>query len=156
MGTKMYKKLLVGFDGSAGARAALYHAIALAQTMGAKVWALWVSETIPYFSEVIGEIKAEKEAAHVYFEKLKAEVERIEKEKAVEIKFHTHAGHAAENLVRYAKEGGFNLIILGSSGHSGTWGRLLGHTADRVSEHAPCNVLIVRAPGQEQSERMRE
>jgi nucleotide-binding universal stress UspA family protein len=141
----MYDKLLVGYDGSAGARAALLHAIGLAQIMSAEVWALWVRETIPYFAEMVSEIAAEEEAAHVYLGKLKAEIENLEHEKGFEIHLHSQAGHAAEKIVRYAIEAGFDLIVLGSNGHSGAWGRLLGHTTDRVSEHAPCSVLIVRA-----------
>lgn len=141
----MYKKLLVGYDGSTGARAALYEAIALAKVTGAEVWALWVRETVPYFVETLTEVKAEEEAAHPYLDKLKAELQQIEKEKGIPIQFHAHAGHAAQNLVRYATEGSFDLIVLGSSGRS-EWGGLLGHTTDRVSEHATCNVLIVRTP----------
>lgn len=133
----MYDKLLVGYDGSAGARAALTHAIGFAQIMGAQVWALWVRETIPYFAETVAEVAVEQDAAHVYFGKLKVEIERIEGGKGVEIHFHSQAGHAAEKIVRYAVEGGFDLIVLGSH----------GHTTDRVSEHAPCSVLIVRPEG---------
>jgi nucleotide-binding universal stress UspA family protein len=140
----MYEKLLVGYDGSAGARAALSQAIALGQVTGAEIWALWVRETIPHFAEVVGEITAEEEAAQKYLVKLKAEVERLESSQNVEIHFHSQPGYPAEKLLRYAMEGAFDLIVIGSNGHSGLWGRLLGHTTDRVSEHAPCSVLIVR------------
>lgn len=105
-------------------------------------------ETIPYFAETVAEIAVEEDAAHVYLAKLRTEIERIERDEGVEIRLHSHAGHPAEKLVRYAAEGDFDLIVLGSHGHSGLWGRLLGHTTDRVSEHAPCSVLIVRAEGQ--------
>ena len=140
----MYDKLLVGYDGSTGARTALAHAIGLAQIMGAEVWALWVRETIPYFAETMSEIAVGEEAAHIYLGKLKAEIEQVEREKEIEIHFHSQAGHAAEKIIRYAIEGSFDLIVLGAHGHSGVLGRLLGHTTDRVSEHAPCSVLIVR------------
>jgi nucleotide-binding universal stress UspA family protein len=141
----MYDKVLIGYDGSAGAHAALVHAIALAQIMGAELWALWVRETIPYFAETISEIAAAEEEAHVYLGKLKAKVERLEREKGLQIKLHSQAGHAAKTIVRYAREGEFDLIVLGSHGHSGVWARLLGPTTDRVREHAPCSVLIVPA-----------
>ena len=140
----MYDKLLVGYDGSTEAHVALSHAISLAQIMGAEVWALWVRE-IPCFAEVPSEITAEEDAAESYLAKLTTEVTRLEREGAVEIHFYSQPGHAAEKIVRYAKEGAFDLVVLGSHGHSGLWGRLLGHTADRVREHAPCSVLIVRS-----------
>jgi nucleotide-binding universal stress UspA family protein len=34
--------------------------------------------------------------------------------------------------------------VVGHSDHSGLWGRLLGDTADRISDHAHCSVLIVK------------
>jgi hypothetical protein len=37
------------------------------------------------------------------------------------------------------------LIVRGNRGHSELWGRVMGHTADRVSENAHCDMLIVRA-----------
>src|SRR5262249_60211206 len=53
-------------------------------------------------------------------------------------------GHAAQALPHYAMEVGAELLVIGHSGHSGIWGRLLGTTADKVVEHAPCSVLVVR------------
>jgi len=46
--------------------------------------------------------------------------------------------------VNFAKEGGYDLIVVGHSDHSELWGRLLGDTADRISDHAHCSVLIVK------------
>jgi hypothetical protein len=36
--------------------------------------------------------------------------------------------------------------VIEHSDHSELWGRLLGDTADRVSDHAHCSVLIVKQP----------
>jgi nucleotide-binding universal stress UspA family protein len=151
----MYNKLLVGYDGSSGARAALRDAIGLAQITGAEVWALWVRETIPYPAETVSEIAIEGEGARNYLAKLKAEIEQVERERGIEIHLHSQAGHAAEKIVRYAIEGGFDLIVLGAHGHSSALGGMLGHTTDRVSEHAPCSVLIVR-PEKESSPKSAE
>jgi nucleotide-binding universal stress UspA family protein len=41
---------------------------------------------------------------------------------------------------------GYDLILISRSDHSELWGRLLGDTADRVSDHAHCSVLIVKQP----------
>jgi hypothetical protein len=38
-----------------------------------------------------------------------------------------------------------DLIVVGHSDHSELWGRLLGDTADRISDHAHCSVLIVKS-----------
>ena len=52
-------------------------------------------------------------------------------------------GHPAELIPRVAREGGYDLIVLGRRGHF-VRDRLLGSTADRVAEHAHCPVMIVR------------
>jgi len=53
-------------------------------------------------------------------------------------------GHPAKAIVEVAKEGKFDLSLMGHSGLSEVWTRLLGTTAEKVSRHAPCSVLIVR------------
>jgi nucleotide-binding universal stress UspA family protein len=42
-----------------------------------------------------------------------------------------------------AASGGYDLVVLGHRGHF-LRDHLLGSTADRVAEHAPCPVMIVR------------
>jgi nucleotide-binding universal stress UspA family protein len=54
------------------------------------------------------------------------------------------AGHPAQEIVRAADDQGADLVVVGHSGHSGVWGRFLGGTAEKVSRHAVCSVLIVR------------
>jgi nucleotide-binding universal stress UspA family protein len=53
-------------------------------------------------------------------------------------------GHPADAIVRYAEGEGVNLIVLGQHGHSRITRFFLGSTTDRVSEHAPCTVMIVK------------
>ena len=53
-------------------------------------------------------------------------------------------GRAADKIVEVAKEGGFNLIVIGSRGLGGIKGFFLGSISDRVADEAPCPVLIVK------------
>jgi len=53
------------------------------------------------------------------------------------------AGHAAELISDFAAAGRYDLVVLGHKGHF-LRDHLLGSTADRVAEHAPCPVMIVR------------
>ena len=54
-------------------------------------------------------------------------------------------GHPAEEIVREAEEGEFGLLILGEKQHHDLKTRfLLGSTAVRVIEHAPCPVIIAK------------
>jgi len=40
--------------------------------------------------------------------------------------------------------GRYDLVVVGHAGHSHVWGSFMGTTAEKVSRHAPCDVLIVR------------
>jgi nucleotide-binding universal stress UspA family protein len=53
-------------------------------------------------------------------------------------------GHPAQEILAAARSHQADLIVLGHSGRSGAWGRFLGTTAEKVSRHAECSVLIVR------------
>ena len=140
----MFKKILIGYDGSKSARAALERAAAIAQKFGAELTALWVREPKPRHSDLPGEFEGEEEAAKEYFEERQLEIKEIADRHGIPIRCETRAGHPAKIILGYADEGKFDLIVVGHSDHSGLWGRLLGDTADRIADHAHCSVLIVK------------
>ena len=140
----MFKKILVGYDGSRGGRAALEHAAALAREAKAQLTALWVRQPLPRHADLPGEPEGEAEAARDYFEERKREVEELAKQFAIPIGCESRSGHAAKVIVTFAKDSGCDLVVVGHSDHSELWGRLLGDTADRISDHAHCSVLIVK------------
>jgi len=140
----MFQKILVGYDGSKAAQAALRIAAMLAREHKATVTTLWVREPLPRHSDLPGEFEGEDEAARGYFEERRCEVEAVARQHALEIRCEMRAGHPAKMIVNCAGEGGYDLIVIGHSDHSGLWGRLLGDTADRISDHAQCSVLIVK------------
>ena len=140
----MYTKILVGYDGSEGAMAALSHTLALARELRSEVWALWVKGSLPHYPETVDEVEEEREAADAYFQKITEELRSLSATHGIEIHGDTRTGHPAQTLLSYAEEGAFDLIVLGHKGHSGLWGRFLGHITDKVSENAHCSVLIVR------------
>jgi nucleotide-binding universal stress UspA family protein len=142
----MYRKILSGFDASPGAKIALKEAAGLSKLVGGKVTALWVQHALPHYPETVGEIDEEKHAANLFLGRIKREVDAIEKEMGCSIACERRTGHPAKTLLDFAETGKFDLIVLGHSGHSPFRARVLGHTADRVSEHAHCSVLIVRKP----------
>lgn len=49
-------------------------------------------------------------------------------------------------LIDDAREGSADLIVVGSHGRSGLSKLLLGSVAAHVVSHAPCSVLVVKAP----------
>jgi nucleotide-binding universal stress UspA family protein len=55
-------------------------------------------------------------------------------------------GEARSGILECAAEWKADLIVVGSHGRKGLRRFLLGSVAESVARHAPCSVLIVRAP----------
>jgi len=141
----MFKKILVGYDGSKGGKAALQRAAVMAKQTNAQITAVWVREPLPRHSDLPGEYEEEAEAAHEYFTERQKEVAEAAAQHGIQIECETRRGHPAKTLVKCADEGRYDLVVVGHSDHSELWGRLLGDTADRISDHAHCSVLIVKS-----------
>lgn len=54
------------------------------------------------------------------------------------------SGNPYEEIVNAAKELGVGVIVIGSHGYTGFERLLLGSTADRVVQYAPCPVFVVK------------
>ena len=54
-------------------------------------------------------------------------------------------GHPAEVLVRAAR--GADMLVVGSRGHGGFAGAVLGSVSQYCVHHAPCPVLVIRGTG---------
>ena len=140
----MFKKILLAYDGSEGAEKALEAGINLAKTHQAELWAMTVQERLPRYGGTIDEVQEEKEAADERYGKILEQARARAQEEGLEIKTLRPFGHPAQTIIEVAKEGQFDLILVGHSGLSGVWAKFLGTTAEKVSRHAPCSVLIVR------------
>ena len=140
----MFRKILLAYDGSEGANRALAVGIDLGKIHGAELWALAVEEKLPRFSGTIDEVQEEKQFANEQYGKLLEAAKAKGKEAGIEIKTLMRPGHPAQTIISAAKEGKFDLVLVGHTGLSGVWAAFLGTTAEKVSRHAPCSVLIVR------------
>lgn len=140
----MFNKILLAYDGSEGAQKALQAGIQLAKIHQAELWTVTVQERLPRYGGTIDEVQEEKEYVEERYGKIVGEVQAQGREAGVEIKTLRPFGHPAQTIVEVAKEGNFDLIMVGHSGVSGVWAAFLGTTAEKVSRHASCSVLIVR------------
>ena len=139
----LFKRILVGLDGSPASSRALEHALQLAAYAGATVHALSVEERLPAYAATVGEVDDALRDEERYFHRVERRTQKLAAESGVQLSYAIVPGHATEELVRAATEHRCDLIVLGRSGHSQLHHALLGSTADRVAEHAPCPVLIV-------------
>jgi nucleotide-binding universal stress UspA family protein len=151
----MVKKILVGLDGSADADKAMDYALDLAEQCHASVQLLTViPELTSFTTRVYPAAREVPLGVGDYHQTLKGHGEKmlaaaLEEAKQLkpdlEISTKVVEGHrVAENIVDVAKDGGFDLIVVGSKGLGGITGFLLGNIADRVADHAECPVLIVK------------
>jgi nucleotide-binding universal stress UspA family protein len=140
----MFKKILLAYDGSEGANRALEAAIELAKLHEGKIWALAVEENLPHVIATAGEYQDIKEQANEKFRKLLEAARARGEEAGIELKTILRAGHPAQTIISVAQDAEVDVILVGHSGLSGVWAAFLGTTAEKVSRHAPCSVLIVR------------
>jgi nucleotide-binding universal stress UspA family protein len=139
--------VVVGIDGSAGATAAMRWAVAEARLRKSRL--LIVHAWRPIYTDVLllgplggysGAGASEMhEAAGALLEKATAGLD-IE---GVEIERRAVEGGAPEVLVAAAAEG--DLLVVGSRGHGGFAGLLLGSVSQQCAHHAHCPVVIVHA-----------
>jgi nucleotide-binding universal stress UspA family protein len=65
---------------------------------------------------------------------------------AGEVSSSLRQGAPFDEIIANAREGGFDLIVMGTHGGSGLKHVLLGSVAEKVVRKAPCAVLTVRLP----------
>jgi nucleotide-binding universal stress UspA family protein len=138
-----FARILAAVDGSEASDRALDKALELAEVTGAKLTALAVEGPLPAYAATVGEVEEVRREKDAFFERLLAATRERAEAAGVELDLVLRAGHAAELIGRVATEMDADLIVLGHRGHF-VRDHLLGSTADRVSEHATCPVMIVR------------
>jgi nucleotide-binding universal stress UspA family protein len=138
-----FERILVAIDGSECSDRALEKALELAALAGARVTALAVEGPLPAYAATVGEVDEVKREKDAFFRRL-ARAAQVQAEAAgIEMDVDIRPGHASEMISHVAEAGRYDLVVLGHRGHF-VRDRLLGSTADRVAEHAPCPVMIVR------------
>jgi len=141
----MFNKIVHASDGSEHAFHALTLALAIAQQNKSELHMVCVQE-IPYMPEFIEEVReATGSVAHRIrgvFRHARAMAEEFQ----VEIHTHAIAGHPVRDVVRLAVDLRADLLIIGATGHSALYERMIGSQADRMVQLAPCPVLVVKLP----------
>ena len=140
----LYRKILVAYDGSPGARRALKAAIELADQSDAEVHCISVEEKLPYYAATLGEVEEAKAERDAYFEKLIQEARQMAWDHEVELHSKVVPGHEVETIITEARDGKYDLLVVGFVGHSNVFGRVMGSTTQNLSRLSPCSILIVK------------
>ena len=138
----MYRKILVGYDGSAASRKAFETALELAEKDGAELYVLSVARPPEVGDDV--ETEAVIENSRQYHHRMLAELKSSVARRGVKTHFEVGIGHPAEQIIYDADRHGVDLIVVGHRGRSKFARLLLGSVSKQVTEHAGRPVLVVR------------
>jgi nucleotide-binding universal stress UspA family protein len=138
------RRVVVGVDGSDPSKQALRWGAQLAASLGAQIEAVQVWR-YPYGFEFayVGptfELGSDTEKA------LTETVDEVfGSDRPIDMRLTVVEGGAATVLLRESK--GAAMVVVGSRGHGGFAGLLLGSVSAKVAEHADCPVLVVHGDG---------
>src|SRR5208282_5980334 len=132
----MFTKILVAHDGSEGAKKALTAAIILATKFGAELQSVSVKERPSHFAETVGEVMEQQEEAAKFFARVTAEAAAEAAAAGVDLKATVLSGHEVETIIKFAREGHYDLLVVGFMGHSRAFGRIWGGTSQNLTKTA--------------------
>ena len=143
----MFKRILVAYDGSEGAQASLKLGIELAKSAGAELSSISIEEHLPRYAVSVTEVDEAKEQIDAHFRALTQQARDWAALEGVDLETVVERGHEVEKILALAREGRFDLLMLGSHGHSRIFQRLVGSTALSLARLAPCSIFIARTTG---------
>lgn len=155
---ELFQKILVPLDGSEHSLEALDVAIQIAKKFRGKITLVHVysvvavpvmmpepsmaTASIPIMTTP--DISKLVEAAQKVGKSILENGEQRAKVAKVEVNKLLEEGHTVQQIVRVAREGDFELIVMGARGISHIREMLLGSVSDGVIHHVACPVLVVK------------
>ena len=145
----LFKRIVVGTDGSETASVAVDHATQLAKATGAGLEVVSAFEPVPQdrlrgeAQQVPGDVAHSVGPREDVNVNLEAALNQA-KQAGVDVSTHSREGDPADAILDVAEETGADLIVVGNKGMTGARRFLLGSVPNKISHHAPCGVYIVR------------
>jgi len=159
-GAALFRKILVPLDGSEHSQRALETSIEVAKKFNGELTLLHVfsvSVTPVVIPEpttlnptgvpiaTSAEVSKMVDAAKAAGEKILEDAEEKAKELNIEVQTVLREGNTSQEILKTAKEGAFDLIVIGAIGiHSRIRDFLMGSVTEGVVKNAPCPVLVVK------------
>jgi nucleotide-binding universal stress UspA family protein len=134
------KKILYPTDFSSYSNQAYFHAIALAATHHAGLTVLFVYSP----DQKIPGTPANPDEARRYWQDQLEQIRPVDA--SIPVRHVFLEGDAATQIVRYGRDAGIDLIVMGTHGRTGVERQLMGSVAEKVLRDASCSVLVVKLP----------
>lgn len=150
---KKPSRILVAVDGSDTSMKAADYAITLAKNNDnneAEIFVINVIDIPPMFKMLPSDtrkqlIRIGRQQASQIFDIIEQMAKRHDvRTNKINTEMVETSMSAADEIIRYAKEKGVDLIVVGTKGRSGMSKALLGSVASKVVTYSPCSVLVVR------------
>jgi nucleotide-binding universal stress UspA family protein len=135
------KKILYPIDFSSYSNQAYFHAIALAEKHAAALAVVFVFK--PDSMSAPGS-KGDVEADRRYWREQLEQIRPLNQ--GIQVDHVFLEGDPATEIVRYARESGCDMIVMGTHGRTGIERLLLGSVAEKVLRDANCSVMVVKLP----------
>jgi len=135
----MARDIVIGYDGTDGAKSALAHAIGLAKALGDRLVIVFGYEPALLGSEVQDLRQALKELGDTHLH----EAERQAQQAGVEVELGLVEAGAVDGLVAVADQRDARMIVVGSYGERPLTGAILGSTPHKLLHRATVPVLVV-------------
>ena len=139
----MFKRILHANDGSENAFEALSLALNLAKENRAELHMVSVEE-VPYLPETIEEVREDVGVDARRFHGVLNRARAMSTARGVQLHTHVLAGHPVRDIIDLVIKLKSDLLVVGASGHSALYDRMIGSRADRLVHLSPCPVLVVR------------
>lgn len=138
----MFTRILHANDGSDHAFNALRLALRIAKKDAAELHMISVEERghMPELEESRGEAGANS----LRFDKTLQRARALAEESQIALRTHVRTGHPVHNVIKLATDLNADLIVVGASGHSVLYDRMIGSRAQKILHHAMCPVLVVK------------
>jgi nucleotide-binding universal stress UspA family protein len=139
------RKILVSTDFSALSKGAFSYACELARTYHAQLTLLYVFQpSEKFFPEGYMSSTSDEELYHRDEQRLAEARKEIAGQTQAPLDAQIVSGSPHAEILKQARQGGYDLIVLASHGRSGLGHAILGSVAEKVLRQAPCPVLIVK------------
>jgi nucleotide-binding universal stress UspA family protein len=147
--SSQHSQVVVGFDFTPSAFAAMYRAIAVANRAPFHILHFVCAiephgqiAILPHHGRV--DLPYVERVEQALLDHIAAELKAAEIADRLHFFVHVRIGHAADEILALAREVGADLIIVGSKGLTGVQRVVLGSVAERVAREAGCTVEVAR------------